>query len=110
MGRATNGRKPFRFLRNKSQATAHNVYLLLYPTGPLKAALEREPGLYRKVFEGLQAMDTDAIKGDGRVYGGGLFKMEPKELASVPVECVVGLASLADFAGKLRQESLLADF
>jgi hypothetical protein len=106
MGRATNGRKPFRFLRNKSQATAHNVYLLLYPTGPLKAALEREPELYQKVFEGLEVIDTDRIKGDGRVYGGGLFKMEPKELASVPADSLVHAVRLADYAEVSRQESL----
>ena len=30
MGRSRNGKHPFRFLRNRSQATAHNVYLMMY--------------------------------------------------------------------------------
>src|SRR5262249_42119109 len=79
MGRSGNGRKPFRFLWNKSQATAHDVYLLLYPKGSLQAALKRRPGLHQDVFRALQSLDTDVMKSDGRVYGGGLFKMEPLE-------------------------------
>ena len=84
MGRSSNGRKPFRFLWNKSQATAHNVYLLLYPKGPLQNALDNDSSLFQQLFDALQSLDTDDIKGDGRVYGGGLFKMEPKELAAIP--------------------------
>jgi adenine-specific DNA-methyltransferase len=83
MGRCSKGRKPFRFLWNQSQATAPNVYLMLYPKGPLHNALEREPSLFKQLFDALQSLDTNDIKGDGRVYGGGLFKMEPKELAAI---------------------------
>jgi hypothetical protein len=83
MGRGSKGKKPFRFVWNKSQATAHNVYLLLYPKEPLRSALALEPTLFARLFEALQSLNTDDIKGDGRVYGGGLFKMEPKELAAV---------------------------
>src|SRR5438105_2263751 len=83
MGRSSNGRKPFRFLWNKSQATAHNVYLLLYPKGPLQNALTKDSTLYERLFDALQSLDTDDIKGDGRVYGGGLFKMEPRELGAI---------------------------
>ena len=84
MGRGKQGKKPFRFLWNKSQATAHNVYLLLYPKGPLFRALARDSSLHQLLFDALQSLDTDDFKGDGRVYGGGLFKMEPKELANLP--------------------------
>jgi hypothetical protein len=81
MGRSQNGRKPFRFLWNQSAARAPNVYLLLYPRGPLKAALQENPALGGLVFQALECLDTDTFRGQGRVYGGGLFKMEPKELA-----------------------------
>jgi hypothetical protein len=83
MGRSHNGRKPFRFLWNQSAATAPNVYLLLYPRGPLKAALQENPALGVLVFRALGALDTDTFRRQGRVYGGGLYKMEPKELAQV---------------------------
>jgi adenine-specific DNA-methyltransferase len=88
MGRSQNGRKPFRFLWNQSAATAHNVYLLLYPKGPVRAACAREPRLSGVVFEALQKLDTDEFMGEGRVYGGGLYKMEPKELAQISGEAV----------------------
>jgi hypothetical protein len=94
MGRTANGRKPFRFLWNQSQAIAHNVYLLLYPKGELAAMLRRTPELADKVFGALESLNTENITGNGRVYGGGLFKMEPKELASIPggfvLEAVMG--------------------
>jgi hypothetical protein len=83
MGRSGNGRKPFRFIWNKSAATAPNVYLMLYPQGPLKEALDANPSLAASVFAALQAIDTSTFMGEGRVYGGGLYKMEPKELAFV---------------------------
>jgi hypothetical protein len=83
MGRSQNGRKPFRFLWNQSAATAPNVYLLLYPRGPLKAALQENPALAGLVFQALGGLDTDTFRDQGRVYGGGLYKMEPKELAQV---------------------------
>src|SRR6266404_3509720 len=88
MGRTHNGRKPFRFLWNQSAATAHNVYLLLYPRGPLQAALNENPALNGLVFDALQRLDTNGFMGEGRVYGGGLYKMEPKELAQVNADAV----------------------
>lgn len=86
MGRSNAGRRPFRVIWNKSAATAHNVYLLLYPSGILKKMLEQDPGLQPVVFQHLQAIDTSFLLGEGRVYGGGLHKLEPKELARVPAQ------------------------
>ncbi len=83
MGRTTRNGRPFRFLWNRSQATAPNVYLLLYPIGPLKAALKRDPGLAKRVFDLLQEIDLTDLTGEGRVYGGGLHKLEPNELARI---------------------------
>lgn len=88
MGRSGNDpegdAKPFRFIWNKSQAKATNVYLLLYPIGKLAAALRREPALYEIVFNLLNEIDVEDLLGEGRVYGGGLHKMEPAELGRVP--------------------------
>jgi adenine-specific DNA-methyltransferase len=107
MGRGRNGRAPFRFLWNRSQATAHNVYLCLYPKGPLRRAFERRPALHQDVFAALQSLDTDAIKADGRVYGGGLFKLEPNELGAISAEFLLDvLGSRLDRAAEVRQPGL----
>jgi hypothetical protein len=89
MGRTSNGRKPFRFLWNQSAALASNLYLLLFPKGPLQAALRADPQLFPAVFQALRQIDTDAFIREGRVYGGGLYKMEPKELGRLAAEPVV---------------------
>lgn len=86
MGRSQNGRKPFRFFWNKSEAVAANVYLMLYPKGPLKEALQTNPDLHSTVFEFLQSITPDMFLGESRVYGGGLYKLEPKELARLSAE------------------------
>ncbi len=39
----------------------------------------------------LSAIDAATLLGEGRVYGGGLYKMEPKELANVPAELIAGI-------------------
>jgi hypothetical protein len=88
MGREKADGNPFRFFWNKSRATAANVYLLLYPRGELKAALAARPELYPIVFTHLQSLTGEQLSKEGRVYGGGLHKMEPKELANLPADAL----------------------
>ncbi len=83
--------KPFRFILNRSQATAANVYLLLYPKPALTRALAGTPGLDLRIWEFLNAIDAATLLGEGRVYGGGLYKMEPKELANVPADAIAAM-------------------
>ena len=92
MGRSMEKReKPFRFILNRSRATAANVYLLLYPKPALARALVGDSGLGRKIWEFLNRIDATTLLGEGRVYGGGLYKMEPKELANVPADAIAAL-------------------
>jgi hypothetical protein len=51
MGRTSNGRKPFRFLWNQFAALASNLYLLLFPKGPLQAALRADARLCSRCFK-----------------------------------------------------------
>jgi adenine-specific DNA-methyltransferase len=89
MGRSRNGKHPFRFLWNRSQATAHNVYLMLYPAGCLRNALKQHPELQLDVFQALQLTNPAQLRAEGRVYGGGLHKVEPNELARIPARLVL---------------------
>ncbi len=89
MGRSGNGKHPFRFIWNRSQATAHNVYLLLYPKAPLHAALRAQPHVEESIFRALQRITPTQLLAEGRVYGGGLHKVEPKELAHIPAREVL---------------------
>lgn len=86
MGRSRNGGKPFRFILNHSQATACNVYLMLYPEPPLAKLFERNPTLKTRVWEFLSGISTEELIGEGRVYGGGLHKLEPKELKALSMD------------------------
>ncbi len=84
MGRSKE--RPFRFIRNKSRAVAANVYLLLYPKGALKCALEDNPELYEALFATLRDITPEDFIHEGRIYGGGLRKMEPAELKRLPAD------------------------
>jgi len=86
MGRELEERHPFRFFWNQSQALAPNVYLLLYPKQELAHTLRENPGFYEEVFQWLLAIDFVALIGEGRVYGGALHKIEPKELSRVALQ------------------------
>ena len=91
MGRQRPGRPPFRFFWNRSQAVAANVYLLLYPRARLAAALAADPTLYPAIFDQLTAIRPARFVAEGRVYGGGLHKLEPKELAALPADAILAL-------------------
>lgn len=89
-GDAKSGR-PFRFIYNGSRATVANVYLALYPTRILASELDRQPGLLRKIWSALNALPPSMLLGEGRVYGGGLHKLEPRELSNVPAKFIQDL-------------------
>ncbi len=104
MGRSNNGKGPFRFLWNRSQATAHNVYLLLYPRGPLRDVLVHHPELEADIFRALQHITPAQLISGGRVYGGGLHKVEPKELAQISAGEII--ESISSYASIERQGTL----
>ncbi|HYV02961.1 MAG TPA: class I SAM-dependent methyltransferase [Blastocatellia bacterium] len=90
MGRPTKrSESPFRFILNHSKATAANVYLMLYPKPVLAALLSRDVELHRTIWKGLSSITAETLKGEGRVYGGGLHKLEPKELANVASDFIL---------------------
>ena len=77
------GRSMFRFILNKSNAIGANTYLLLYPTSKLKTLVEKKQDLIKVLWKYLNECSNDIFISGGRVYGGGLHKMEPKELANL---------------------------
>ena len=103
----TKSGRPFRFILNGSRATVANVYLAMYPTPLLARALVRDPGLIRNVCQVLNEITPDQLLGEGRVYGGGLHKLEPKELANVPVPGIAALLPPTERPAK--QGDLLAE-
>jgi predicted RNA methylase len=101
MGRPGNlKRKPYRFILNKSLATATNVYLMLYPKSSLKELLERYPYLLESVWKVLNEIPLSELLKEGRVYGGGLYKLEPRELGNVTSG---ELSQLLEISQKTRQ-------
>jgi hypothetical protein len=86
MGRSSKKRgNAFRFILNNSRATVTNSYLALYPRMNLTEEFKRTPSLKRTIWEMLNGMNADTLHDEGRVYGGGLMKIEPKELMNVDV-------------------------
>lgn len=76
--------KSIRFYRNKSQAIAANVYLMLYPKPAMTHYYHADIEiLYDHIFEQLSTLKQYEVVHHGRTYGGGLDKIEPNELARV---------------------------
>lgn len=78
------GKSPFRFILNRSKAIVANTYLILYPDPQLERAIRRFPDLDRRLHEALNRITGQAMLDEGRVYGGGMHKIEPGELSNVP--------------------------
>ncbi|MCC6134589.1 MAG: SAM-dependent DNA methyltransferase [Gammaproteobacteria bacterium] len=89
-GDVKNGR-PFRFILNSSKATVANVYLAMYPKPRLAQALEGDSTLIGRIQDVLNRISPDQLLGQGRVYGGGLHKLEPSELGNVDVSAIAAL-------------------
>jgi len=110
LGRGDTARKrPFRFILNRSRATAANVYLMMYPTPLLAQVLNRDPELIVRVWEALNEITPAQLLGEGRVYGGGLHKLEPKELANVDATTIAKLLPDQALTGTSKQICLFED-
>jgi hypothetical protein len=84
MGRSNgNKRSPIRFILNMSKAVATNVYLHLYPTEGLSRLLGNDRSRMLELLRILNAIPLEELLLAGRAYGGGLHKVEPKELLEV---------------------------
>lgn len=83
MGRGNAGGAPIRFILNLSNAVVTNSYLMLYPKERLQKAISNDPDIVFQIWEELKTIGADEIEDEGRVYGGGLKKIEPKELEKV---------------------------
>lgn len=95
MGRGADGDSPFRFFWNRSRAIAPNVWLMLQPVGPLAVALRQRPELAETVFRLLSAITARDLTDEGRVYGGGLHKLEPKELGRISARPLIDAGIIA---------------
>lgn len=89
MGRGCSDKPPFRFILNRSNAIATNLFLMLYPKGPLREMLRVYPNRIDSVFLLLGNLTNRELLGEGRVYGGGLNKIEPRELGRVSAEAML---------------------
>lgn len=88
MGRSAEGGPPFRIILNKSKAVATNVYLMLYPKTPLSKAT-RSAAARDLVWHALRRTMEAEWTRSGRVYSGGLHKVEPGELGRLPADRLI---------------------
>ena len=105
MGRSSNGAAPFRVILNRSRAIATNVYLMLYPKRPLRREIAGESRA-RAVLASLNGIVEAQWETNRRVYGGGLYKVEPRELGGIAADALIdalpGLGSAVP--GQMRLE------
>ncbi len=94
------GRKPFRFFLNHSKAIATNVYLMMYPKPALAKEIDHNSEILEDIWKLLNDFPVDSLLSEGRVYGGGLYKLEPKELGNVDATPLLNV-----FPGLLKEQS-----
>lgn len=83
MGRGAVDGRLFRFILNESEAIATNGYLMLYPKSDFAEKLKDRTALVA-VWRALNDIPTETLVSSGRTYGGGLHKLEPRELMHAP--------------------------
>jgi adenine-specific DNA-methyltransferase len=80
-----------RFIFNASRAIGANTYLMLYPRNALARFIGADLARARRVWQVLVDIDTQAMIAAGRVYGGGMYKLEPGELTGIAAPGIAAL-------------------
>lgn len=83
MGRGSADGRLFRFILNESDAITTNVYLMLYPKRQFARRLS-DKSVLKAVWRALNDIPPEKLVAGGRTYGGGLHKLEPRELMRLP--------------------------
>ena len=76
----------------------------MYPKPRLAQALKSDSTLIHRIQDVLNHISLDQLLGQGRVYGGGLHKLEPNELANVNAKAIAAL--ILDFKESLGRHQL----
>ena len=93
MGRGSADGRLFRFILNESDAITTNVYLMLYPKRQYARRLN-DKSVLNAVWRSLNEIPPENLVSGGRTYGGGLHKLEPRELMRLPAtDGVLGVGS-----------------
>lgn len=108
MGRGADDKRPFRFILNHSSAIGTNLYLMLYPREALSAILRDHAARYLEIHDLLGRITGRELRGEGRVYGGGLNKIEPSELGRVSARSFV--ERWPQLKGSVRREAVATLF
>jgi adenine-specific DNA-methyltransferase len=74
-----------RFFLNRSRGIILNNYLGLYPKAPVGRWLDESPANEEVMLAFLRSIEPSQFARAGRVYVEGLTKVEPRELAGMPV-------------------------
>lgn len=90
MGRSGSNNEIFRFILNETDAIVTNGYLMLYPKQKYMKKMNQE-NIRLAVWEKLNSISKEIIERKGRFYGGGLQKIEPKELLNIPADSIKSL-------------------
>ncbi|MBI5409499.1 MAG: XamI family restriction endonuclease [Nitrospirae bacterium] len=89
MGRSEGEKRcPLHFYLNFSKAVVTNVFLNLYPKPFLLKLLNGSYDRTLELLRSLQAITCAQMVDGGRSYGGGLHKLEPREMGNVVLRSV----------------------
>lgn len=84
MGRSGSTKQcPLHFYVNLSKAVVTNVFLNLYPKPFLSRLLAEDSNRPIQLLKSLQAITCTQVIEEGRSYGGGLHKLEPREMGNI---------------------------
>ena len=105
-----NAEEPFRLLLNLSNAVVTNVFLMVYPKFNWQKTIKSQPDFLYKLHQELLNIKGATFITAGRVYGGGLFKLEPKELMDTPIDNILSNEILELIESTTRKDCQISLF